>query len=82
MPVALRVVTLMSRAETWVAFNPGVERSRSAKLRVGAFSIVSAVITVIVTAASISFCSVFEPLTTTVSSYFCGCSSSGFWVGC
>ena len=69
---------LMSRAETWVRFNPGTERSSSAKLRVGAFSIVSAVITVIVTGALISFSSLFEPLTTTVSSYFCG--SSGFWV--
>src|SRR4029453_18704912 len=70
----------MSLAETCVRFNPGTERSNSAKLRVGAFSMMSAVITVIVTGELISFPSVREPLTTTVSSYLGG--SSGFCFCC
>ena len=78
MPVAARLVTLMSRAETCVTFNPGTVRSRSAKFFDGAFWIASLVITLIVAGALISFSSDRDALTTTVSSYFAG--SSGFWV--
>jgi hypothetical protein len=67
-PVGARLVTLMSRAETWVMFSPGTVRSSSAKFCEVAFSMCSAPITVIVAGASASFCSVFEALTTTVSS--------------
>ena len=48
MPVAARLVTLMSRAETWVMFNPGIGRSSSAKFCDVACWIALAVITDIV----------------------------------
>ncbi len=78
-PVAPRLVTLMSRAETWVTLRPGTERNSSAKFCVGTFSMCCAVMTLMVAGAFTSFCSVFEPVTTTVSSYFVGgWGSSGF----
>ncbi len=68
MPVAPRVVTLKSRAETCVRFRPGTDRSSSAKFRVGAISIACAVMTLMVAGALISFSSVREALNTVISS--------------
>ncbi len=73
--MAPRLVTLMSRADTWVTFTPGMLRSSSAKFCVGTFSSMALVITLIVAGASISFPSDREALTTTVSSYLAGSSA-------
>src|SRR5204863_3851124 len=72
---------LMSRAETCAMLTPGTARSSSAKFCVGALWIVWGPMTVIVAGALISFSSVLEADTTTVSSYFCGSSGfgAGFW---
>ena len=84
-PVAPREVTLMSRADTCVMLTPGTVRRSSAKFWVGALSIVPGPITVIVAGALISFSSVRDAETTTVSSYLAGsCGSlfgSGFGAG-
>ena len=58
-------------------FRPGTERKSSAKFCVGAVSIICAVMTLIVAGVLISFSSVFDPLTTTISSYFGGSSGAG-----
>ena len=65
-PVAARLVRLMSRAETCVTLTPGIDRSSSAKFADGADSIACDVMTLIVAGASMSFSSVFDALTTTV----------------
>jgi hypothetical protein len=73
----------MSRAETCVMFIPGTARRSSAKFWVGALWIVCWPMTVMVAGALISFSSVRDAETTTVSSYFC-CPSgfvSGFGSG-
>jgi hypothetical protein len=67
-PVGARLVTLMSRADTWVMFSPGTVRRSSAKFCEVARSMVAASITVIVAGVFSIFSSVREPLTTTVSS--------------
>jgi hypothetical protein len=76
-----RLVRLMSRADTCVMFTPGTCRSSSAKFGDGAASICPVVITLIVAGAFTSFWSMREPLTTTVSSYFCGSSGLGGSLG-
>src|SRR5687767_6351588 len=67
-----------SRAETCVTFSPGTDRIKSANDCDGEFWSVWLPMTVIVDGAFTSFCSTFDAVTTTTSSYFGG--SSGF--GC
>ena len=76
MEVAARAVRLMSRADIWITFTPGTERSVSAMFCAGCAASCSLVTTLIVAGASISFCSTLEALSTVISS-FAWCTSPG-----
>ncbi len=75
-PVAPRVVRLMSRAETWVTLRPGTARSRSPMLVAGEFRIVSFKTRLTAAGAFTSSCSEREAETTTCSLKVTGRSSS------
>jgi hypothetical protein len=57
----------MSRADIWITFMPGTERSVSAMFCAGWAASCSLVTTLIVAGASISFCSTLEALSTVTS---------------
>ncbi len=66
--VDCRVVRFMSRAEVWMTFIPGTERSRSAYVCAGVVSRTCCETTLIVAGASMTFVSTLEALSTVTSS--------------